>query len=112
VNVGFNWVVLVPTLRRELVNRLSNLADLVDSVALISLDMVVLRRDMPKSGWGSWAVEYRTYGAPNHPPSISQPFRAGLTFGRRPSGPRRTIRSHMQFFRDTSAHVLAIDAAK
>ena len=30
--------------------------------------------------------ECRTYGARDHP-SLPQPFRAGLTFSRRPSGP-------------------------
>jgi hypothetical protein len=36
---------------------------------------------LAKLGWGSRAVECRTYGAPGHPPFIPQPFRAGLTSG-------------------------------
>jgi hypothetical protein len=36
--------------------------------------------------WGSRAVEYRTYGARQHPPSIPQPFRAGLILAAGPTG--------------------------
>jgi hypothetical protein len=62
-------------------------------------------------GWDSRAVEFetfsvssecRTYGARNHFPSMPQPFRAGLTFGRRPSGPWRIIRSHIPSLPHTS----------
>ncbi len=36
------------------------MSGLVDCVALISLDLGELRWGMPKSGWGSSAVECRT----------------------------------------------------
>jgi hypothetical protein len=60
----------------------------VDSVALILLDTLVPRPGMAKSGWGSRRSAAPT-AFPDYPQSIPQPFRAGLMFGVRPSGPRR-----------------------
>ena len=36
---------------------------------------------------GGELVQCRAYGARNHDRLLTQPFRAGLTFGGRPSGP-------------------------
>jgi hypothetical protein len=62
---------------------------LVDSVAVISLGKVATgyAEKVGGSVWGSSSLD-------------TQPFRAGLTFRRRPTGPRRTRRSYMVFFRD------------
>ena len=72
---------------------LSKLAGLFDSVALISLDKIAPQPGMAKPGWVAKRQRVqRHFGVPHlrrshHRPSISQPFRAGLTFSRRPSGP-------------------------
>jgi hypothetical protein len=52
------------------------------------MDKLVPRPGMVQSGWGSRRSAAPT-ALPNHPLSISQPSRAGLTFGGRPTGPRR-----------------------
>ena len=79
--------------------RADQISGLVEPVGLILLDELVGRPIMWKSGWGSRAAEFetfsrcfgvwvrieakrcRTYGARDHPPSMPQPYRAGLTFG-------------------------------
>ncbi len=50
--------------------------------SVVERSAVLLNRGLKQSGW------CRGYGARNHDPIHTQPFRAGLTFGGRPSGPR------------------------
>ena len=64
-----------------------------------------------KSGWGSRAVDCRTYGAPtarrgrpHHPPSVQ--------FGRRPSGPRERMGSLLRFPHAGTHEALALPALK
>ena len=88
------------------------ISGMVDSVALSLLAKLVPRPVMAKSGWGIRAVECRTYGAPHHPRSIPQPFRAGLTFGRRPSGPREPMGSLPRFSHAGTHEALTLPALK
>ena len=86
------------------------ISGMVDSVALSLLAKLVPRPVMAKSGWGIRAVECRTYGAQHHPPSVPQPFRAGLTFGPRPSGPKEAMGFLLRFSHAGTHETLALPA--